>query len=120
MSAETERDALVDLFGNHSPIFRKTDEYTPVIGCSCMDRVFYREAEDWDSHLAEVLLASAELAEHDRRVKAEAWDEGRGAAMAGQSQVGFVTGDGITYHQVPILAAVNPYRADRIESGDES
>ena len=41
----------------HQPVLSMKDG--GIAGCKCMDRVFYNQAEDWGTHLAEVFDALA-------------------------------------------------------------
>lgn len=90
----TEREGLAALLAQHFPI--------PVFGCECTpvdDESGVKEIldEPWEHHLADVLAA------RDRRVRAEAWDEG-------YERAGYDMGP-YQYRETP-----NPYRDDEIEA----
>ena len=54
--ARDEREALEDWSFKHRPILSMRDG--SIASCKCMDRVFYNGREDWDSHIADSLIAA--------------------------------------------------------------
>ena len=52
-----EFEAIEQELFKHQPLLSMQDG--SIRGCKCMDRVFYNQAEDWGTHLAEVFDALA-------------------------------------------------------------
>jgi hypothetical protein len=50
-----EFESLEEELYQHQPVLSIADG--SIAGCQCMDRVFYKPAEDWGTHLAEVFRA---------------------------------------------------------------
>lgn len=48
-------EALADLIAAHRPVVGRFGTINPVVGCSCLDRVFVPGQERYETHLAAVL-----------------------------------------------------------------
>lgn len=95
MSEQADRDALAEVLASRS--------HEP------------REPFPHEYLAADLILDSDWLAQRDRRVRAEAWDEGYEAGRDDElfDQRGLSTDSDA--HEYP---HANPYRADQIEAGD--
>ena len=54
--ARDEREALEEWSFQHRPILSMRDG--SIASCKCLDRVFINGQEDWDSHVADALIAA--------------------------------------------------------------